>query len=203
MKMKIYAASLKSTFAKKNKTQTSPQTCTQHRCGQIEIVSAVCLPAGLLVCPWGPLQNHPWITMIQCLNVASKSEAERRENRRKRAQCAGAYLLSVSQVLVFDVAQRLPVGVAAPAAGFHLRQRLSLHRVTHLVIPAREKRKKKIHYWSEATRSPVDPVRTFPKHGFSRQRCSKDSSWWYIMIQQQECWQVFLCTTWSLQSYSV
>lgn len=81
--------------------------------------------------------------MIQCLNVASKSEAEWRENRRKRAQCAGAYLLSVSQVLVFDVAQRLPVGVAAPAAGFHLCQRLSLHRVTHLVIPAREKRKKK------------------------------------------------------------
>lgn len=81
--------------------------------------------------------------MIQCLNVASKSEAEWRESRGKRAQCAGAYLLSVSQVLVFDVAQRLPVGVAAPAAGFHLRQRLSLHRVTHLVIPARTEEEKK------------------------------------------------------------
>lgn len=80
--------------------------------------------------------------MIQCLNVASKSKAEWRESRRKRAQCAGAYLLSVSQVLVFDVAQRLPVGVAAPAAGFHLRQRLSLHRVTHLVIPARKEEEK-------------------------------------------------------------
>lgn len=53
------------------------------------------------------------------------------------ARGSAAYLLSVSQVLVFNVAQRLPVAVASAAAGLYLRQRLALHRVTHLVIPAR------------------------------------------------------------------
>lgn len=138
MKMKIYAAILKKYICKQ--LLVSPQTCTQHRCGQI--VSVVCLPTGLLVCPWGPQKNHPWITMIQCLNVASKSEAEWRESRKKPARCACAHLFSVPQVLVLHVTQRLPVGVAATAAGFHLCQRLSLHRVTHLVVPVSKKKEK-------------------------------------------------------------
>lgn len=137
---KIYAASLKSTFA--NTPLMSPETCSQHRCGQI--VSAVCLPAGpfslsLRTSKESPLNNNDSV----CLNVASKSAAELRQSRQKAAQRACAHLVSVSQVLVFNVAQRLPVGVAAAAAGFHLRQGLSLHHVTHLVIPVREKKETK------------------------------------------------------------
>lgn len=62
---------------------------------------------------------------------------------KKTAQRACAHLLSVSQVLVFNVAQRLPVGVAAAAATFHLRQGLSLHRVAHLVVPVRKNKGEK------------------------------------------------------------
>lgn len=47
------------------------------------------------------------------------------------------YLLSVAQMLRFNVAERLPVGVpASSAAGSHLRQRLALHGMALLVIPA-------------------------------------------------------------------
>lgn len=89
-----------------------------------------------------PLNNNDPVSEC-CIKERGRVEGKQEE---KGVQCAGAYLLSVSQVLVFDVAQRLPVGVAAPAATFHLRQRLSFHRVTHLVIPARKEIKKKKNF---------------------------------------------------------
>lgn len=59
--------------------------------------------------------------------------------RVRAATSVCVYLLAVSQVLRFYVPQRLPVGVAAPAATLHLCQRLSFQGVALLVIPVRNK----------------------------------------------------------------
>lgn len=78
---------------------------------------------------------------LGCVCMLRVHQRVRGEDK-KNKQRARVYLFSVSQMLGFNVAQRLPVGVSAPAASFHLCQGLSFHGVTHLVIPAKSKKKK-------------------------------------------------------------
>lgn len=131
----------------------SPQTCTKPPRSDRER----CLLAGrpfslsLRTSKESPLNNNDSVSEC-CIKERGRVQGK----LGRSAPGVHTHLLSVSQVLIFNVAQRLPVGVAAPAAAsLHLRQWLSLHRVTHLVVPVEEKRteKKHFHNWSEATGS--------------------------------------------------
>lgn len=89
--------------------------------------------AGLSVCPWIFSKNLHWITICQGFHIECVRE--------KLSMCV--YLVSMSQVLILNIRDTLPVGVSSPAATFHLCQRLSVHGMTLIVIPMLNKDKKK------------------------------------------------------------
>lgn len=122
----------------------APLQSDRERC----LFAARALSLSLYIFKESSLNNN---VLRYCVWMLCMHQRVRRERGRKKTpkQRACVYLFSVSQMLGFNVAQRLPVGVSAPAASFHLCQGLSFHGVTHLVKPARStKQKRTIHCWS-------------------------------------------------------